>query len=464
MTQRILLLPLALLLACPLVLAQAAAPTRPNIILILADDLGYGDLGCHGSPTVRTPHLDRLAAEGTRFTNAYAFPTCSPSRAALLTGRYPPAVGIPMVLGPAGPKWTTDRQVGLDPAGTTTVAELLRGAGYRTGMIGKWHLGHFQATLPTAHGFDSYFGIPYSNDMLPPGYPDLPVFDGERVLSVNPAQDTLTEAYHRRALAFVDAAHRAGEPFFLYLAHHLPHVPLHGTAAFAGAPTPFAAALAEVDAGVGRLSAKLDSLGIAEETLVIFLSDNGPWLVYGGEYAGSAGPFREGKGTSFEGGVRVPMLWRWPGTVPAGGVAHHRASLLDVVPTLAELLGVPTPADVDGRSLVPVLRDPRAAPERTDAHFYWRDGQLEAVRRGRYKLHLPHDYVTIVEPGAGGNQGRARIDSIGIALFDLLADPGERDECSAAHPEVVAELRRLAEEHVVELPRRSVGPWVAGGR
>ena len=443
--------------------AQAPPPARPNVVVVLADDLGYGDLSAYGSPNAHTPHLDRLAAEGARLTDAYAFPTCSPSRAALLTGRYPPAVGIPLVVGPVGPPWTRDRQFGLDPAATTTLAEVLRDAGYATAIVGKWHLGHFPETLPTEHGFDRYYGIPYSNDMLAPGYPPLALLRARAgepadTVAVEPRQDTLTAAYHRAALAFVAEAAAAEAPFFLYLAHHLPHVPLHGEAAFAEtARTPLAAAVEEVDAGVGRLLAALDGLGIADETLVVFASDNGPWLAYG-DHAGSAGPFRAGKATSFEGGTRVPMLWRWPGVIPAGRIAHDRASLLDVLPTAAAWAGAPAPADLPGRDLRPVLTG-RGTPAAEPPFFYWFEGRVEAVRRGRHKLHLPHGYRVVARQGLGGEWGRYGRDSIGVALFDLVADPGERYDRSAEYPALVTELRALAEAHEREVLADATPAW-----
>ena len=445
--------------------AQPLAP--PNVIVVLADDLGYGDLTSYGSPNAHTPHLDRLAREGMRLTDAYAFPTCSPSRAALLTSRYPPAVGIPRVLGPAGPRWTADRQHGLDPAGTTTIAEVLSAAGYATAIVGKWHLGHFAATMPTEHGFDRYYGIPYSNDMLPPEYDDLPLLDaragrGVDTAALNPDQDTLTAAYLRASLAFVEDRAAAEQPFFLYLAHHLPHVPLHGGEAFADrARGPFAAAVEEVDDGVGRLTAKLDTLGIADNTVVVFASDNGPWLSYG-DHAGSAGPFREGKGTSLEGGMRVPMIWRYPAAIPADAVSHVRASLLDVLPTVAALAGAEAPTDVDGRDLSAVLRGDVYDLGAEEPFYYWREGRVEAVRRGRYKLHVPHEYRVVDEVGMGGVRGTYRNETIGRVLFDLVADPSERYDLSGEYPDLVAELQALVEAHEEEVLATAVEAYRPG--
>ena len=447
-----------------LLLATALPAQRPpNVIVVLADDLGYGDLSAHGSPTVRTPHIDRLIAEGVRCTDAYAFPTCSPSRAALLTGQVPPRVGIPKVVGPPGPQWTADRQYGLHPDSTVTIAEVLRDAGYATGIIGKWHLGHFPETGPLRHGFDEYYGLPYSSDMLPPDYPDLPVLRGATVAQRNPDLDTLTASYHREALAFLER-HRE-RPFFLYLAHHLPHVPLAGSKAFAktrndaidnGARTRYAQIVAEIDDGIGRLSAKLDTLGLAENTVVIFTSDNGPWLVFG-NHAGSAGPFREGKATSFEGGVRVPMVWRWPGVLPKGAAYEGVTGLLDVLPTLAGWAGANVPEGLDGGDIGEGLRTGAAPIERP--HYYWREGRLEAVREGRWKLYLPHGYNAVAMPGRDGTHGTFRPDSIGRVLYDLLADPGERFDVLSEHPEVAARLTVLAKAHQADVAARHVSAW-----
>ena len=452
--------------------AALGAQRPPNVIVVLADDLGYGDLSAYGSPSVRTPHIDQLIREGVRCTDAYAFPTCSPSRAALLTGQVPPRVGIPRVVGPPGPKWTTERQYGLHADSTTTIAEVLRDAGYATGLIGKWHLGHFPETGPLRHGFDEYFGLPYSSDMLPPGYPGLPVLRGESVAQRNPDLDTLTAAYHREALDFIHR-HRA-RPFFLYLAHHLPHVPLAGDTAFAkttsrdrdGGRTRYAEIVAEIDEGVGRLTAKLEALGLAERTLVVFASDNGPWLVFG-HHAGSAGPFREGKATSFEGGVRVPMVWRWPGVLPEGAAYGGVTGLLDVLPTVATWAGARVPSGLDGRDVGAGLRGATAGLGEgpTDAaayarpHYYWREGRLEAVREGRWKLHRPHAYNAVARPGREGAHGTHRADSIARALFDVLADPGERYDVLGEYPEVAADLEVLAQAHEADVAARRVGAW-----
>lgn len=420
----------------------------PNIVLILTDDLGYGDLGCYDSTLSLTPHLDRLASEGVKLTSFYAFPTCSPSRAALLSGCYPARVGIPDVLAPPGPAWTRDKQHGIHPD-EELLPELLAERGYATGMVGKWHLGHFPKTLPTRHGFQEFFGLPYSNDMLPEGgYGDLVLFDGTDTLERNPDQTHLTERYTQRAEDFI---HRhADTSFFLYLAHSMPHVPLFTSEPFAGRSRRglYADVVEELDASTGRILAALEKAGVADNTLVIFTSDNGPWLSYG-NHGGNAGPLREGKGTSFEGGVRVPFLARWPAGGAQGVTVHEPMSLIDVLPTLVELTGAERPEKIiDGRSRADLLSAPD--PERNQLadeptpHFYFRLGKIEAVRHRQWKLHLPHDYRTVESVGNDGERGRYRNDSIKMALFDLYADPGERYDVAAEHGDVVDKLLAVA--------------------
>jgi len=450
--------------------APAAVPPRtPNVVLVFADDLGYGDLGCYGGTRAPTPHIDRLAREGVRCTDFHvAQPVCSASRAALLTGCYPNRISIAGALGPAA-------RHGI-AAAETTLAELLAARGYATAAVGKWHLGHHPPFLPPRHGFGEYFGLPYSNDMWPhhpeakPGsYPALPLFDGETVVDadVGPEdQATLTARYTARAVDFLERAGRDGKPFFLYLAHSMPHVPLFAGAAHRGtsAGGPYGDVLAEIDASVGALLGALERTGHADDTLVIFTSDNGPWLSYG-DHAGSAGALREGKGTVFEGGVRVPCVARLPGVIPAGSTCTAPLMTIDLLPSIATLTGAALPHDAAGRCLVggrPIdgqdrlasLRgaaDPRAAEAAYG--FWYADNQLQAVRQGRWKLMLPHTARTMTgqEPGKGGTPGKYKALPVARMLFDLDADPGERHDVAAAHPDVVADLERLAEGYRVEL-------------
>ena len=301
--------------------AAAEQAERPNIVLVFADDLGYGDLGCYGAAGYQTPNLDRLAKEGVRFTDFYvAQAVCSASRAALLTGCYSNRVSILGALGPNDRHGINDSEV--------TLAELLKTRGYATAIYGKWHLGHHPQFLPTRHGFDEYFGLPYSNDMWPKhpetkAFPDLPLIDGEKTVERNPDQNHLTTWYAEHAVRFIERHH--DQPFFVYLAHNMPHVPLHASDKFRGqtARGLFGDVIEEVDWSVGQVLKALERLGLDERTLVIFTSDNGPWLSYG-DHAGSAGPLREGKGTSFDGGVREPCVMRWPGKIPPARSAVNR--------------------------------------------------------------------------------------------------------------------------------------------
>ena len=430
---------------------------RPNVIMILADDLGYGDLGCYGSTRTRTPNLDRMASEGLRMTDFYAFPSCSPSRAALMTGCYPSRVGFPDVVGPPGVAWTADKQHGLNPE-ETTIAEVMKSAGYRTGMVGKWHLGHFAETMPLRHGFDTFFGLPYSNDMLPEkGYPDLRLYDGETVLETNPDQTYLTRRYTDRAVEFIQGADDT--PFFLYLAHSMPHVPL-----YAGAESIdnndgdlYAAVIDEVDQSVGRILEALRQRGVDENTLVIFSSDNGPWLTYG-DHAGSAGPFREGKGTTFEGGMRVPMVARWPNKIAPGGLSAEPASLADILPTVARYAGItPDTKKLDGRP-VNLAPSPISAPA-TEPLIYWKSGEAQAVRVGAWKLHVPHEYRTVKNIAFGGEGGQYEFVTTKLALYNLITDPGERYDRSAEFPDKVADLKALITKMQREVDAEIRSPW-----
>ncbi|MCA9285181.1 MAG: sulfatase [Phycisphaerales bacterium] len=435
----------------------ARDPGRPNVVVILTDDQGYADVGCFGAKGFDTPTLDRLASEGMRFTNFYvAQAVCSASRTALLTGCYPNRVGI---LGALGPKAV----IGLAES-EQTLAELLKDRGYACGAFGKWHLGHRAPFLPTRQGFDEFLGLPYSNDMWPVGfdgqplppdhwkakaYPPLPLLDGEREvdrIETLEDQSTLTRRYTERAVAFVDA--HADGPFLLYLAHSMPHVPLGCDPAFRGRSEQglYGDVIMEIDWSVGEVLAALDRHDLANDTIVIFTSDNGPWLNFG-NHAGSAVPLREGKGSMWEGGCRVPCIVRWPGHVPAGTDCASIAATIDVLPTVVEATGAQPPAlPIDGVSLMPILRgDPSAAPRQE--YWYYYDRQLQAVRHGRWKLHLPHEYRSYVgvEPGRDGWPGPYATGRTAYELYDLEADPGERRNVADLHPETVEALKERAE-------------------
>jgi arylsulfatase A-like enzyme len=424
---------------------QAPTNRPPNIVLVVADDLGYGDVGAYGSRSVRTPSIDRLAAEGVRFTDFYvAQAVCSASRAAILTGVYPNRIGITGAL--------DHRATHGLAASEATIAELLRARGYATAIYGKWHLGHLPVFLPTRRGFDDYYGLPYSNDMWPhhperPGdYPDLPLIEGERTIATNPDQSRLTGEYTRRAVAFIEA--NRDRAFFLYMPHAMPHVPLAAGEGFRGRSPAglYADVVEEIDASVGRILDTLARLSIDDRTLVIFTSDNGPWLSYG-DHAGSAGPLREGKGTAWDGGVRVPLLARWPGRITKGATVREPAMTIDLLPTLAHLAGAGRPPlPIDGRDIGPLLLGrPNARSPHESLLFYY-GTELRALRAGRYKLVLPHRSQTLDgPPGRGGQPGRYRIVDVPLALYDLEADVAESRDVAAVHPEVVERVRKMAE-------------------
>lgn len=429
------------------VVAVPPGVLRPNIVLINCDDLGYGDLACYGNAQIRTPHLDQLAREGVRFTDFYAAQAvCSASRAALLTGCYPNRIGLLHALPPQS-------KIGIHE-NELTMGELLKSHGYATAIYGKWHLGDAPRFLPTRHGFDEYFGIPFSNDMVSrpaerpgPFPPHLPLFDGEKTIEEDPDQSQLTSRYTHRAVEFIEK-HRKG-PFFVYLAHTMPHVPLAASQEFRGrsAGGLYGDVIEEIDASVGTILETLRKFDLEQNTLVIFASDNGPWIHYG-NHAGTTGPLREGKGTTFDGGVRVPCIVRWPGHVPAGTVCSEPLMTIDWMPTLAGITGATLDEGriIDGRDIGPLLSGQSDAKSPHEAlYFYWVES-LEAVRSGRWKLHLPHRYRTLTGPaGKDGQAAPYEEGEIGLALYDLESDPGETTDIADSHPEVVAKLQALAQ-------------------
>jgi arylsulfatase A-like enzyme len=424
-----------------------AAERPPNFVVIFCDDLAYGDIGPFGAKGYQTPNLDRMAKEGLKLTDFYvAAAVCSASRTALLTGCYPQRVGILGALGPAAKTGIHDDE--------TLLPEILKQQGYATAIFGKWHLGHHPQFLPTRHGFDQYFGLPYSNDMWPnhpenKTFPPLPLIDGEKIIEHNPDQTQLTTWYTEHAVKFIKENRE--RPFFLYVPHSMPHVPLFVSDKFEGKTERgrFGDVIAEIDWSVGQILATLKQQGLDERTLVIFTSDNGPWLSYG-DHAGSAAPLREGKGTTWEGGQRVPCLVRWPGKVPANAVCHELCSTLDLLPTFARLAGAEPPADrkIDGHDIRPLLLGDPNAKSPTEAFYYYWDYGLEAVRSGPWKLHFPHPYRTLAGR-PGGKEGipskyqQARTE---LALYNLASDIGETENVAADHPEVVARLEKLADQ------------------
>jgi len=431
----------------------AEKPAAPNVVIVYADDLGYGDLGCYGGKLAPTPNLDRMATEGVRFTSFYvAQAVCSASRTALLTGCYPNRVGILGALGPAS-------RHGIH-ADETTLAEVVKPKGYATAIFGKWHLGHHPQFLPTRHGFDEYFGLPYSNDMWPfhptAKFPPLPLFENEKIVNENVAaadQPHLTTWYTERAVAFIERNKQ--RPFLLYVPHAMPHVPLFVSEKFRGKSPggTYGDVLMEIDWSVGQILGAVRRCGLDDRTLVVFASDNGPWLSYG-NHAGSSGPLREGKGTSFEGGVRVPCIMRMPGRIPAGRTCDEPAATIDILPTVAELVGATLPPQrpIDGLSVWPLATGRPGAKCPHDAYYFYWDRELQAVRSGQWKLHFPHSYRTLTgEPGADGKPGPYRQAKIERALYDLSNDLGEQRDVSAANPAVVARLEALAEKARAEL-------------
>jgi arylsulfatase A len=408
--------------------------------------VGYADIGAFGAKGYQTPNLDRMTAEGVKFTDFYAAaPSCTPSRAALMTGCYPQRVGLPNVIGPSAKIGISDKE--------QTIAEILKPLGYATACYGKWHLGHHPKFLPTRHGFDEYFGLPYSNDMWPKhptnkSFPDLPLVEGERTIEYNPDQTQLTTWYTERSVRFIEK--NKDRPFFLYLPHSMAHVPLFVSDKFKGKSEQglYGDVMMEIDWSVGQILSTLKRLDIDEKTLVIFCSDNGPWLSYG-DHAGSAKPLREGKGTTFDGGQREPTLMRMPGKIPAGIVCNEPASTMDILPTITKLTGAKLSAHrIDGKDIWPLMSGVPGVKSPHEAFFYYRGFALEAVRSGKWKLHLLHSYRTLAgrPGGTGGQPAKYEQATIGPALFDLENDIGEQHDVSARHPAIVKRLTALADQ------------------
>ncbi len=429
--------------------APAAAQRLPNIVIVFIDDMGYADIGPFGATRYPTPNLDRMAKEGTRLTSFYAAqPVCSASRAALLTGTYPNRIGMHGALGPNSTVGIADAEV--------TIAELLKAKGYATAAFGKWHLGDRPQFLPTRHGFDEFFGLPYSNDMWPnhpeakPGtYPPLPLIESDTVRQLMPDQSQLTRQYTEHAVSFIER--NAKRSFFLYVPHTMVHVPLFVGERFRGSSAAdlYGNVVQELDWSVGEILKTIRRKGLDANTLVIFTSDNGPWLSYG-DHAGSAGALREGKGTVWEGGVRVPFIARWPGRIAAGRTSTEPAMTIDLLPTVAKLVGASLPTHtIDGLDVWPLLKgDARATSPHDAFYFYYNTNELQAVRSGRWKLILPHTYRSLgSQPRAtGGIPAKYQHVKVGLELYDLVRDVGERTDVAAQHPDVVKRLSALAEK------------------
>lgn len=429
--------------AAPSVSLPASSSASPNIIFIFADDLGYNDLGCYGAPQIKTPRLDKLAAEGIRFTDFYsAAPVCTPSRAALMTGCYAQRVG----LGEVPQKMPNARSArvlyaespyGLSPD-EITIAEVLKARGYTTGMVGKWHLGDAKPFLPTRQGFDSYFGLPYSNDMAP-----LVYIRGDEVVERDVNLSLITERYTEEASKFI--RDNKDKPFFLYLAHNAPHTPLHAHPKFKGKSERglYGDIVEELDDSVGQILDLLKELNLDENTLVIFSSDNGPWHLRG-ENGGSATPLRAAKGTTYEGGMRVPCVMRWPGRIPAGSVCREIAATIDILPTFAALTGASVPTDrvIDGKDISALMFSKPGAKSLHEFYYFYSGNRLNAVRSGPWKLRLT---TTLQEETEYGKYEHP--DSlIEPKLFNLVTDPGEQKSVLKDHPKITERLTKLADD------------------
>jgi arylsulfatase A-like enzyme len=433
--------------------AAEGADRPPNIVIIFADDLGYADVGCFGAKGYETPNLDRMAEEGVRFTSFYvAQAVCGASRAALLTGCYSNRIGM------LGAPSHASRHGIAD--GELLLSELVKQKGYATAIYGKWHLGHHERFLPLQHGFDEYFGLPYSNDMWPyhptsKAFPDLPLIEGNKIINtkVTPEDQThLTTWYTEHAVDFI-RRHKQ-QPFLLYVAHSMPHVPLFVSEKYAGKTKHglFGDVISEIDWGVGQILAALKEHGVDDNTLVIFTSDNGPWLSYG-NHAGSAGPLREGKGTAWEGGVREACIMRWPGKLKAGSECSEIAATIDIVPTVARLTGAKLSENtIDGKDIWPLISSAEGAKSPHEAYYYYWGRELHAVRSGKWKLHFPHEYRSLTgEPGRDGLPGGYTQAKCGLELYDLEADVGEKRDVAGEHPDVVKRLTALADKMRDEL-------------
>ena len=450
----------------------ARAADKPNFIIIFTDDQGYGDLGCFGSTKIKTPHIDRLAKEGRKFTNfMVASPVCSPSRAALLTGCYPKRVSMHQhVLFPSSKK-------GLNPE-EHTIADHLQGQGYATACFGKWHLGHHPETLPQQNGFDTYLGIPYSNDMNHPdnkGKPrgghggmdalwadpqstltkwNTPLMENEKIIEVPVDQRTVTRRYTDKSIEFIKT--NKDKPFFLYLPHSMPHIPLYVPDGVRD-PNPLNAytnVIEHIDAEVGRIANLLRELKLTENTYLIFTTDNGPWLQFK-HHGGSAGPLREGKGTTFEGGQRVPCVMWAPGRIPAGTTCDALCGTIDLLPTIASLTKTPLPADkkIDGIDISNLLTGSDKSP-RNEFLYYTSQGALEGIRQGNYKLLIKKGRRPRKAPK---NQALPKAQ---VMLFDLEADLGEKNNLAEKNPELVAKLGIRMKELDAEITKNQRQPWL----
>src|SRR5690554_481536 len=451
----------------PIIANNQTDDTPPNIILIHLDDMGYGDLSLTGATGFKTPNIDRLGHEGLFFTHYYSpQAVSSASRAGLITGCYPNRIGFAGALGPNSTIGISDNEL--------TIAQILKQRGYATAAYGKWHLGMQNQFLPTNKGFDEFYGIPYSNDMWPNHptgtYPGLPYFKNEDVINPNVTpedQEQFTTDFTMHTVYFIK---RNGDnPFFVYLAHPMPHVPLYVSDKFKGKSEQglYGDIMMEIDWGVGEIIRSLEETSLIENTIVIFTSDNGPWINYG-NHAGSTDGLREGKGTTFEGGQRVPCLMMWKGVIPEGSISNSLTSGIDILPTLAEIANAPLPTNkIDGVSLLPILKGDLDAKPRETFLYYYRTNSLQAIRHGNWKLVFPHPGRTYqnFEPGVDGQTGEVNQNFTHPGgLYDLRRDPGERYDLSEYHPDIVDKLNNIANEAREDLGDDLSGKKGAGRR
>jgi arylsulfatase len=457
----IFMIPLFMGLNIPHTKLQEGKKTTPNVIIIFMDDMGYGDVGVYERHQYKTPQIDALASEGMRFTDFYAAQAvCSASRAALLTGCYPNRIGISGALFP----WSTFALNNNE----ATIASMLKSAGYKTSMVGKWHLGQQEPYLPLNYGFDEYLGLPYSNDMWPVGfdekpitdsadfrkrYPPLPLLDGNnpvRFIQTRDDQGTLTKAYTDRAIAFIEKNKK--EKFFLYMAHSLPHVPIAASPAFKGKSGSglFGDMMEELDWSVGEIMITLKKNKLLENTLVIFTSDNGPWLSFG-NHAGSSGGLREGKGTAWDGGVKEPFIISWKGKIKPGQVCTKLGVNIDLLPTIASLCKAALPKNkIDGVDISSLFYNPGATAPRDEFAYYYDRNSLKALRKGKWKIVFPHTSQTYLNPGAIGNDGfpgKTAQVKVPLALYDLEKDPAESTDLQASFPDIVKNLTAIADRY-----------------
>lgn len=421
---------------------------KPNVILVYMDDMGFGDITRNGAQGYQTPNFDKLAHDGIYFSQFYSpQAVCTASRAGLLTGCYPNRLGFSGALDHTA-------KIGLNTE-EETIAELLKAEGYSTAAYGKWHLGHLPDFLPTKHGFDEFYGIPYSHDMWPNHpvtknyYPKLPLIEGDKTIQTNPDQTQFTTDFTEKTIDFIKR--KKDKPFFVYLAHPMPHVPLAVSDKFKGKSKQglYGDVMMELDWSIGQIRETLKKLKLEENTLLIVTSDNGPWLNYG-NHAGSAGGLREGKGTSFDGGQRVPCMMAWKGKIPAGLVANNLSAALDILPTIVEATGAKMPKRrIDGVSILDVLKGNTTDNPRTSFLYYYKKNNLEALRDENWKLVFPHPGRTYEGFSAGkdGMPGGANENfAFQGGLYDLRRDPGERYNVMNDNPDVVQRLMLIANE------------------